>query len=866
LSLTHSYDLKQHIVQYIEHIDYDPYLYIIMEYVPGGDLGSMIGRHGRVEEPRVQLMAAQILDALDYLHGKGITHRDVKPDNILIHSHSPFQVKLTDFGLSKIVDTEETFLRTFCGTLLYCAPEVYSEYREYDLSGKRSLRGVDKKLLPPQRYDHAVDIWSLAGVLFFSLCASPPYPAKNGISYQELLNLIMTQPLDIKPLQKVNISDQGIRFVRSMLHNRPEHRATIADLQRHPWLTGASQDSVDEDMYIDDEADEVDLIQSGSILEQEASQLSLHEPMDDDVSDLTEVQQVEIPNSFNTSDGISNGNESYGFMQNAGNGRLFGEVDASVLGSSGAIPIEQLPVPTVNRRPSNDENPSRDAHHTQPTIIVPPRLPNLTATQVATRDADERVTRSSSLMGAESMVGHLNMHSPAANSPAAAMSPGADTPSPAADNISLRRAHDAISVTEGEWRPDLPPSKRRKSTRAIDLPATPQMFWDPKDKSTHHYNYPRMSIAEWNTYQELAQERGEVFDHGHSIFESTLASFRTSRSPSLEPERARIQSEPIPDEGKRGLKRDEGNIGRMRRDERDFGFIISDERSELGLMKRDGQEPKDTDRAVRLTDGPRRRSADMAPIGVGKGNEERELPKKVERKRRLAIDPQLTAPKDQSLPATAHGSNQPSPHETDVAASHGVVGNDFQPPKRILGKIISTPDSCLPTISLNIVDTVTSWGRGYLNTMRYSNAQETRVPKYAFKIFAFKTDNDWASTGAPAHGFETTGLTFYISTKASAGIFVNTVKVSSHDAHNPETASKYWGEIRHGDLITVWWHDKDFKPYTRLRFECYHGESKVPRKEGEKFQLLKDEAFIKQLNNACDVHENEILHTLGNTS
>src|SRR5882757_5557935 len=102
--------MKPNVVQNIEHVDWEEYLYIIMEYVPGGDLGSLIHRRGHLPESDVKVMASQLLSALKYLHGMGITHRDVKPDNILIHNFSPLQVKLTDFGLSKMVDSEETFL------------------------------------------------------------------------------------------------------------------------------------------------------------------------------------------------------------------------------------------------------------------------------------------------------------------------------------------------------------------------------------------------------------------------------------------------------------------------------------------------------------------------------------------------------------------------------------------------------------------------------------------------------------------------------------------------------------------------------------------------------------------------------------
>jgi serine/threonine protein kinase len=110
-----------------------------MEFVPNGDLTTFFNSGTVMPEYMGQLMAQQICSALDYLHKRNITHRDIKPDNILIASTDPFEVKLSDFGLSKVISDEATLLKTFCGTLLYCAPEVYPDYDRFK-AGKRGKR------------------------------------------------------------------------------------------------------------------------------------------------------------------------------------------------------------------------------------------------------------------------------------------------------------------------------------------------------------------------------------------------------------------------------------------------------------------------------------------------------------------------------------------------------------------------------------------------------------------------------------------------------------------------------------------------------------------------------------------------------
>ncbi|RDW60205.1 hypothetical protein BP5796_11811 [Coleophoma crateriformis] len=828
----------ENIVQYIEHIDWEDYLFIIMEFVPGGDLGSLVEANGPLSELTVKSMSIQLLSALKYLHNMGITHRDVKPDNILIQREVPFHVKLTDFGLSKMVDSEETFLRTFCGTLLYCAPEVYTEYREFDATGKRNMRGRDKRALPPQRYGHAVDIWSLAGVLFYAFCGRPPFPVKTGTTYQELLSRIMAEPLDIRPLQHAQVSDNGIRFVRNMLHTRPEHRATIADLEASPWLNSTNTEMAEDDEEYSQNFDEFDEKEN---LERGTSQLSIHEEYrqvdhsgEFGSSDVTEIQQPEIPSSFNTSDG--NYSENYSFVQNARGGyggRLFGEVDVSALGSSGAIPSLSdinLPLPSQHdpqldeslgsrgnqvSQSDQDENthavarpsievshPDSDTRHMEHVNVAknpmpPPPVPNF---QHAVRDydLDKRAERSSSLMGAESMVGHLNMGSPS------------DTPSPAAERLaspsldpnynigaSLRRRREDEDG-EGWWPEEVKASKRRKSNREVVLPMPTSIFWDPKDKSTHHENYPRMTSSEFEAFERVAKENGEEFRNGGRFFNKTMQSFRSSRSPSIEPDAThRATSEPTKEEGRRML---------MKRDDRKLG-VDSAEAS------------KDSSKDVL----------------------------------------------DSAMPSTARGSNttmglaiQVNAGSFDNTGLQAVHANTFLPPKRLLAKMIATHDCIIPSLSLNVVDPLTTWGRGFTNTLRYADSYQVKVPKYAFKLLLYKpgfyNDGallDHAGSGTPwnSHDGPDQDLTFYISSKATAGIIVNGVKLPSHDRQKPLTESVYWGELHHGDEITLWQHDVNPDEHTKVRFECYWGKSKEPRTEP--FQALPAGDLLSGIERVC---------------
>ena len=97
-------------------------LYMVMDFINGGELFFHLRRCTKFPEDRTRFYAAEILAALEYLHSRGIIYRDLKPENVLLDSEG--HIKLTDFGLSKKFFSGEKKAFSFCGTPEYLAPEI----------------------------------------------------------------------------------------------------------------------------------------------------------------------------------------------------------------------------------------------------------------------------------------------------------------------------------------------------------------------------------------------------------------------------------------------------------------------------------------------------------------------------------------------------------------------------------------------------------------------------------------------------------------------------------------------------------------------------------------------------------------------
>jgi len=216
------------IIQNIDYQDVGNYIYIITEYVCYGDLQDYLSNYGPLSEKLARSIAKQVLNALAYLHQKKITHRNIKPESVLIASVEPFIVKLTDFGLSKIVKNNNTFLKTFCGTLLYCAPEVFPYYSAPAF----------------QSYSQLVDIWSFAAVLWYALNCEPPFKGVADYNERGMFERVMGTQLDPTRLKEMGVSDEACDLLIAMLNVDPAQRPTEQQCLEHPWL-------VDDEMVLD---------------------------------------------------------------------------------------------------------------------------------------------------------------------------------------------------------------------------------------------------------------------------------------------------------------------------------------------------------------------------------------------------------------------------------------------------------------------------------------------------------------------------------------------------------------------------------------------------------------------------------------
>ncbi|XP_039312049.1 serine/threonine-protein kinase Chk2 [Solenopsis invicta] len=199
------------IIDLVDIHDTSEAMYIILELMEGGELFDRIKNRGKLPEPCAKLIFYQVVLAVSYLHKEGITHRDLKPENILLKDNSDYPlVKVSDFGMSKFVDTQ-TMMKTFCGTPMYVAPEILSTH------GRSS-------------YTNQVDVWSLGVILY--ICLSGMAPFNNNT----LVEQIIGGKYEFRRAHFQNVSQDAMKLIKRMMTVNPKERITMSYILLDPWL------------------------------------------------------------------------------------------------------------------------------------------------------------------------------------------------------------------------------------------------------------------------------------------------------------------------------------------------------------------------------------------------------------------------------------------------------------------------------------------------------------------------------------------------------------------------------------------------------------------------------------------------------
>jgi len=188
------------------------HLYIVLELCSGGTLSAEVKSSGAFSETVCAKVLHQTLDALKYLHNTmKISHRDLKPDNILYADDSKKSIRIVDFGFSK--DTQGQVMKnTIGGTLDYIAPEV----------------------IGGSKYDYfQIDVWSVGCIAYYLLFGYPPFhDAKTMV---EIISAITTGAYTLES-KRIKLSDECKSFVKKLLTVDPNKRPSAAEALIDPWL------------------------------------------------------------------------------------------------------------------------------------------------------------------------------------------------------------------------------------------------------------------------------------------------------------------------------------------------------------------------------------------------------------------------------------------------------------------------------------------------------------------------------------------------------------------------------------------------------------------------------------------------------
>ena len=203
------------IVNLVEVLKSGKYIGIVLEYASGGELFDFILKHKFLKENVAKKLFAQLVSGVDYMHSKGLIHRDLKLENLLLDKHK--NIIISDFGFVNLYNkAKNDLMKTSCGSPCYAAPELVLTQSPY--AGRK------------------VDIWSIGVILYAMLAGYLPFDDdvenEDGADIVKLYNYICSNPLTFPEY----ISPLARDLLRKIIVPNPAKRISMDEIRNHPWL------------------------------------------------------------------------------------------------------------------------------------------------------------------------------------------------------------------------------------------------------------------------------------------------------------------------------------------------------------------------------------------------------------------------------------------------------------------------------------------------------------------------------------------------------------------------------------------------------------------------------------------------------